>query len=153
MPLRKTLISLSLIAITALPGAGAAQSNGEALTKQECSACHMAYQSWFLPKRSWTEIMATLPDHFGEDASLPEADRAAIEAYLLSGAADRNGRMPRWLKAVPADVAPLRITELSWYLHEHGSRLQARAKSDPAIGTLSNCVACHKGAERGYFED
>jgi diheme cytochrome c len=123
------------------------------LTATECSACHMAYQSGFLPIRSWKAIMADLPNHFGEDASLDEVARADIEAYLVATAADRKGRNPRWLQKIPPDVAPLRISELPWFRNEHGSRRLARAKNDPNIGSISNCVACHKGAEHGNFDD
>lgn len=119
----------------------------------ECSACHMAYQAGFLPKRSWAAIMGDLPNHFGEDASLDEESRREIEAYLNANAADRNGRNPRWLRAIPANAAPLRISELPWFRREHGARRIARAKSDPRIGSISNCAACHRGAERGYYDD
>jgi len=130
-----------------------AQKAGEALTKEECSACHLAYQAYFLPKRSWQAIMADLPNHFGEDASLPDADRAEIEAYLMAGAADRQGRKPKWLQRLPAGAVPLRISELSWFTHEHGNRVKSRVAKDPAIGSISNCAACHKGAERGLYDD
>jgi len=123
------------------------------LTTKECSACHMAFQSEYLPIRSWKAIMADLPNHFGEDASLGNAARAEIEAYLVSTAADRNGRNPRWLRKIPANVVPLRITKFPWFRKEHGSRRLNQAKNNPAIGSISNCVACHQGAERGYFDD
>jgi diheme cytochrome c len=123
------------------------------LTATECSACHMAYQSGFLPTRSWKAIMGDLPNHFGEDASLDEASRAEIEAYLVATAADRNGRNPRWLQQIPQNVTPLRISELPWFRNEHGSRRVAQAKANPNIGSISNCAACHRGAERGNFGD
>ena len=149
---RPPLILAALLAgLTAT--ASQAQDSAEALFKAECSACHMAYPAGFLPIRSWQAIMADLPNHFGEDASLTEDDRATIEAYLVANAADRNGRMPRWLKSLPDDAVPMRISELSWFTHEHGNRVANRIKTDPTIGSVANCVACHKGAERGYFDD
>ena len=148
-----TRITLAALLALALPLPALSESPAAALTKTECSACHIAYPAGFLPKRSWQAIMGNLSDHFGEDASLAEADRAAIETYLVANAADRNGRNPRWLRAIPQDVIPIRISELSWFTHEHGSRMQARAKGDPTIASMSNCIACHRGADRGIFED
>lgn len=150
------LLSL-LLAMALLPlqaGAGTTVPPNPAETfLSECSDCHMAYQAGFLPKRSWSAILATLPDHFGEDASLDAASRKDIEAYLRANAADRDGRNPRWLRAIPADAVPLRISELPWFRREHGARRVARAKSDPEIGSISNCQACHRGAERGFYDD
>ncbi|SFJ39692.1 diheme cytochrome c [Celeribacter neptunius] len=118
------------------------------LTQEECSACHMAYPPSLLPARSWSEIMNTLDDHFGEDASLGEEARAEIEAYLVSAAGDANGRR---FRAAPADETPLRITDLPWFNREHKREVSTRMLE--RAGSMSNCSACHRGAERGYFED
>ncbi len=117
-----------------------------AATKAECSACHTVYAPGFLPKRSWRAIMADLSNHFGEDASLDEATRSEIEQYLVSTAAEN----PR---GVDPATTPLRITDLAWFNSQHGSRARAYAAARPAIGTISNCTACHSGAERGQFGD
>ncbi|MDH5218993.1 MAG: diheme cytochrome c, partial [Gammaproteobacteria bacterium] len=42
----------------------------DSLYKEECSACHMAYQPGLLPARSWEKMMDNLADHFGENAEL-----------------------------------------------------------------------------------
>jgi hypothetical protein len=42
---------------------------------KECGVCHIAYPPQMLPARSWKKIMAGLADHFGENATLPEAAR------------------------------------------------------------------------------
>lgn len=118
---------------------------------EECGACHMAYQPGFLPQRTWRTIMQTLPDHFGEDASLDEATRKEIEDYLLANAADAGRQQPEATDGQPP--ATLRISEMPWFRHEHGARRRARAEADPAIGSISNCAACHRGAESGNFDD
>lgn len=110
----------------------------EATTKTECSACHNAYPAEFLPAASWNKILDTLDQHFGEDASLPPDQVSVIRDYLTAQADPNAG-------AIDPANPPLRITELPWYLEEHGKRLTARAKADPAIGTMSNCAACHQG--------
>lgn len=124
-----------------------------ALTAEECSGCHMAYQPGFLPQRSWRLLMANLDDHFGEDASLDATDLQEIETYLVANASDRNGRKPRSLKNIPKDIVPLRISDLPWFTHEHGKRTRKRAMTRPEIGSISNCVACHRDADKGYFDD
>lgn len=112
------------------------------LAQQECSACHDFYPPEFLPAESWVAITQTLSDHFGEDASLPDDQVALIRDFLVS-------RASRRFSGIDPANPPLRITELSWYRHEHGARLLARAKADPSIGTLSHCSGCHRmsGAE------
>ena len=110
----------------------------EPTTKAECSACHNAYPAELLPAASWNQILDNLSNHFGEDASLKPDQVATIRAYLTKHAMQSaNG----------VDMAnpPIRITEFPWYTRIHGKRLAARAKANPAIGTLSNCAGCHDG--------
>lgn len=120
------------------------------LTQDECSACHMAYPPAFLPSRSWIAIMNNLENHFGEDASLVEEDRQSIENYLATHAAGSGNKSSRFLRSI-ADSTPLRITDLSWWQREHNHEVSQR-QWDKA-GSKSNCVACHQGAESGYFDD
>lgn len=155
-----TRVTLALaclaLPLAALPAAADGDEGGgmapvtHPATKAECSACHIAYPPGFLPARSWTAIMTTLDNHFGEDASLDAAARDEIEAWLVANAADARGAA-RGLSGVAATAVPLRISELPWFLREHegevSASMKARAKS------MANCAACHSGAERGIFED
>lgn len=141
---------LSAVVMTAQMAAGdeigRVRAVSDRTTFAECSACHMAYPPALLPAASWDKIMATLSDHFGEDASLDPATTKHIRDYLVANA----GRVPR---GVDPAAPPLRIDEMPWFRHEHGRRTFARAKSDPNIGSIANCAACHRGVDRGYFED
>ena len=159
MTIRKFVLALCLLPLAAAPALADSDEGEEgeehegrnraafvvtdATTKTECSDCHIAYAPGFLPTRSWVAIMGNLSDHFGEDASLDPATTDAIQAYLVANSTDD------WGKA--AEGTPLRITELPWFKQEHGREVSkkalARAKS------MSNCNACHQGADRGYFED
>lgn len=151
-------MKLTLAATLALIAAPVLASEGEYMppvthptTKAECSECHMAYPAGFLPQRSWTAIMTTLDDHFGENATLDEASRAEIEAYLVQNAADAGGRSSGLLYRVsPADT-PLRISEMPWFRSEHDGEVSSRKLKK--AGSMANCVACHRGADRGIFED
>ena len=151
---RPILITLAL-AIIALP---AFADEGEymppvdhPMTQAECSACHMAYPAGFLPARSWSAIMATLPDHFGENAAMDDATRGEIEAYLTANAADAGGRTPGMLRGVAPDATPLRISELPWFIREHSEEVSPQMKQ--RAGSMANCAACHRGAAQGSFED
>ncbi len=149
------VVAVALFPSASLAGttASATPKTGKELTAAECSACHMAYQAGFLPARSWKKITMNLTDHFGEDASLDEPTRKAIEDYLVANAADANGRNPWWLRAIPAGTVPMRITKLPWFTGQHGSRTVNYAKSHSAIATISNCTGCHRGAAQGYFDE
>jgi len=73
------------------------ESQDAELYRQECSACHMAYQPEFLPRRSWAKMMrdASLRDHFGTDATLEETDRRKIARFLEANAAASKPEMTR----------------------------------------------------------
>ena len=62
------------------------------VVKKECGSCHMVFPPQFLPQRSWQKLVETLSDHFGENASLGEAEQKAVLDYLL--AMPRTARTP-----------------------------------------------------------
>lgn len=124
------------------------------LVIEECGGCHMAYPPSMLPARSWQAMMASLDQHFGDDASLPAASAARIERYLMWHAGDAAGsrHAGKLLRGVSASAAPQRISELPKWVREH--REVSRAEwADPKVGSKANCPACHRDAERGYFDD
>jgi hypothetical protein len=131
----------------ALPGfaQAAAWTVTDQTTKDECSACHMAYPPVLLPRASWDAILGDLSNHFGEDASLAPEKVATIKAYLDKVA-------PASARGMDNANPILRISDFPWFKNSH-DWVRARAKSDPNIGTIANCAACHRGAEQGYFED
>ncbi|MBK1663439.1 cytochrome C [Rhodospirillum rubrum] len=126
------------------------------LTLRECGECHMAFAPGFLPARSWRAMMAGLADHFGQDASLAEGDRAAITATLEAGAADapgrRRGLAAEFLGWVDPAGTPLRLTLNPAFLHEH-RRLTPERLSARGVRSITACPACHRNAERGWFDD
>lgn len=115
--------------------------------QQECGSCHVAYPPRLLSADSWRRIMASLGRHFGVDASLEPAQSAAIESFLVA-----NARRPRPESDPPAAEAPLRITETRWFVSEHRRIAEAKWRSD-AVGSASNCAACHLKAEQGSFSE
>ncbi|MGD8938945.1 MAG: diheme cytochrome c [Gammaproteobacteria bacterium] len=126
-----------------------------ALYQEECSSCHFPYQPGLLPENSWRKIMSGLDDHFGENAELGDVDRKAIEQYLVANSADKSGlrRSKRIMRSVSASDAPLRITELPYFKHEHHEIPKRLVKDNPKVGSFSQCDSCHQDAKQGYFSE
>jgi len=108
------------------------------LVRKECGECHMAFPAWLLPAGSWVKVMDTLDDHFGDRATLPADQVATIKAYLTSNAGRGNPEL-------------LRISEQRWFVHEHD--FNPKRWAAPEVKSKANCAACHKGADRGFFDD
>lgn len=128
-------------------GSGRAPLSAAAATpyQKECASCHMAYPAGLLPSGSWQHLMGNLNKHFGTDASLDAASQQNITQYLTSqaGTYKRVSEMP----------AQDRITESYWFQRKHNKHVNASTWARPSIGSRSNCVACHQGAEQGSFDE
>lgn len=122
------------------------------LTQTECSACHLAFPASMLPAASWQNIMRNLDNHFGEDASLADDATAQITAYLTSEAGDQGLWSSKFMRGLDPAKPPIRITETTYWIREHRDIPDRKWTSDK-VGTPSNCAACHRGAERGVYED
>lgn len=114
--------------------------------QQECASCHMAYPAALLPVASWQHLMGSLNTHFGTDASLTPADAREISTWLTA-----NGGTYKRVGAMPQQD---RISQSDWFLRKHrASEVPARVWSRASVGSRSNCVACHAGAEQGNFNE
>lgn len=80
-----------LLGSQAMAEDGSLPTLSDPATLKECGACHIAFQPQLLPMRCWQAIMGHLDSHFGEDVSLPETTRGAIERYLVAHAGDAPG--------------------------------------------------------------
>jgi len=120
------------------------------LLQEECGSCHMVYPAFLLPPQSWRGIMANLDDHFGENAALDDATRSAIESYLVEISLPLNYRR---MAVRPGKEWPLRISELPGFRHEHDEIPSSLIRDNDKVSSLSQCNACHRGAERGYFDE
>ncbi|MGD8484742.1 MAG: diheme cytochrome c [Thioalkalispiraceae bacterium] len=125
------------------------------LYTEECASCHMAYPAWLLPARSWHKIMANLDSHFGDNASLDPDSLKTLTQYLLDNSADNHAsRLAKKLqRKVPRSNTPMRISELPYIRHEHDEIPSRYIKHNPRVKSLSNCAACHQGAEQGSFNE
>jgi hypothetical protein len=124
---------------------GVASNPAPAAYKKECASCHMAYPAGLLPAGSWQHLMDNLSQHFGNDASLDATSAKAITQYLTSQAGT--------YKRVSELPAQDRITQSSWFSRKHDKHVNASTWARAAIGSRSNCVACHQGAEQGNFNE
>jgi len=122
--------------------------------KAECSSCHMLYHPGMLPEKSWRKLMAGLDKHFGENASLDPLTQEEILHFLAANSADKqeNRRSRRIAQSIPANIVPLRITETDYFIARH-DEVSAATFKRKSIGSASNCIACHKNAEKGDFSE
>lgn len=160
--MKKLMSSVLGLAALVMAGSAAADSDRRGpdvkpmtnpLYKAECGSCHFAYQAGFLPARSWKKLMGGLMDHFGDNAELEEADRLAIENYLVANAADKvsERRSQKFMRSI-GNTTPLRITEVRYFRNEHDEVPQRVIKHEQ-IGSLSNCMACHTRADTGSYAE
>jgi hypothetical protein len=139
-------------ATLALLLAGTAQADRVAISAlpayhAECAACHMAYPPGLLPAASWQRLMANLPKHFGSDASVDPATLKLLSDHLVANAGT--------FKKVARDPSPPpedRISRAPWFVREHREIDPATWKRK-AIGSASNCTACHTQATQGSFSE
>lgn len=125
------------------------------LYKTECGGCHFAYPPGLLPERSWRKIMTRLDRHFGDNAELEPAVQQQLTSYLSQYSADRAAyrRSRRIMRSISGNDAPLRITGLPYFIHEHDEIPPRLIKGNNGVGSLSNCNACHRRAEQGSFRE
>lgn len=125
------------------------------LYRDECGACHFAYQPGLLPARSWEAIMTNLDDHFGENAELDAATQDELTRYLVQYAADRDdyGRSRGFAASVARGDAPLRVTETRYFRGKHDEVPLRLVEGNPDVGSFSNCAACHQGAAEGSYDE
>ena len=116
----------------------------------ECAACHEAWNPSLLPRATWARIMATLDDHFGEDASLDPATTTAIAGWLYTHSAETADTKAANLLRRPNPEAPLSITATPFWTRTHAEIAEAVFRS-PAVGARNHCSACHRDAAAGLF--
>jgi len=123
--------------------------------KKECAACHMLYPANLLPSRSWKHLMSSLENHFGENAELDREDRVSITHYLMNHSSDESRTYfgNRINRSIPENRAPMRISQTGYFLRKHDEIPQRFVRNNPKVGSFSNCIACHSGAEHGSFDE
>lgn len=121
--------------------------------KENCGACHFVYQPDLLPSGSWNAILNGLENHFGEAITIDPNSLKNIFEYLTANAADLSSteHAKKIMKSL-GNQTPLRVTETSYIQKEH-REISKNILNRKAIGSLSNCSACHTNAEKGIYDD
>lgn len=123
--------------------------------KNECSACHFAYQAGLLPSNSWNKIMANLENHFQTDASLDNADFKIISDYLNENSAEKAMNYKRSRKIVNSikkgDI-PESISKTPYMIRKHNEIRTSLITQDEVKG-IFNCIACHTTAQKGIYSE
>ena len=122
--------------------------------RKECGSCHFALPPELLPQRSWRHVFATLEDHYGQDAWLPDRKRALLAAHAENRNADRvptKASYSIW-REVSAGATPLSITKSPRWERKH-RKIEAAVFRQNNVGSPINCGACHRLALDGSFED
>ncbi len=134
------------------PPLGIAQVQTSRIYASECGDCHFAFPPGLLPRSSWQKILASLDDHFGEDASLDAESVSAIGLWLSENAAEtQDSEAANNLRKISLKD-PMRITATPYWQKRHGD-VEAAVFQQKNIGSKSNCIACHGDAESGRFDD
>jgi mono/diheme cytochrome c family protein len=127
------------------------------LYKQECGACHFAYQPGLLPGKSWQKLLTheALLDHFGEDADLDQESLKEIYDYALANAAEKSyhKRSRKIAISTAEGEPPLRITEVRYIKRKHHEIPDKMIRGNKKVKSLSNCNACHTQAADGVFDE
>ena len=140
----------AIVAVKSLPQPRIPQDAPLTAWIEECGACHTPHHPGLLPAKTWNMVMASLDDHFGEDASLDVKTTESIAKWLATNAAENfDTKAASWFRQ-PETAEPLRITATARWKDIHEDLPEAvfkRAK----VGSPANCGACHGDAVSGRF--
>jgi len=120
--------------------------------EQECGACHYALNPSLLPAASWAGLMASLGEHFGEDASLDDPTSRQIAAWLVENAAETFDTESANRFRVVAPDDPYRVSSTPYWVRKHVS-VPPEVFRRRSVQSKVNCAACHRDAASGRFDD
>lgn len=118
----------------------------------ECGACHEAYHPSLLPRAAWARLIASLDDHFGEDASLTPVKTVEVAAYLDANAAEAWDTEPANVFRQLSGREPMRASRSPFWERRH-AHLPDAIFATTDIKSRSHCSACHHDAAAGRFAD
>jgi hypothetical protein len=120
---------------------------------EACGRCHFSYPPSLLNANSWVAIIDNSEDHFGESLALNSSESEEIKNYLRKNSAENsNGEIAHDISKDLGSRVVSRIIDVPEIRKEHRD-ISQDILSRPSIGGLSNCIACHRRAEEGFFDD
>jgi hypothetical protein len=121
---------------------------------KECGSCHFPYSPGLLPARSWEMHATRFNNHFGEILNLKPEAHEAIRKYLVENAADRvkyEGSLT-FMERIDPKKTPYRFNHVPLFREMHRVVLEViDRKPKVKVRNLTNCNACHEGADEGSF--
>jgi len=123
------------------------------LFESECKSCHTLYPPYLLPKNSWVNMMSSLENHFGDDASLDAQDTNTIREYLVKNAAESSTKEAAYkiLKDIN-NTENIAITKTPYWIKRH-HEIDKNIFASKEVKAQSNCKACHANIEQGLLND
>ena len=121
--------------------------------KNACGSCHFSYHSGLLPSRSWVKIIDEENAHPGGPLSLDEKEKTEVKNYLAQNSAE-NSQEKRSKKIMDSigGGTPVMISEIPYIKRKH-HEINQEVFARKAIGSRGNCIACHKNAVSGVYDD
>ncbi len=116
----------------------------------ECASCHLAFPPTLLAADDWRRVMATLDKHYGDNASLDEKTRRAIEDFLVRNAG-KAAKVGAGGTAQPGGEPP-RLTATAWFVRKHHEVPRADW-THANVKSAANCTACHTRAADGSYRE
>jgi len=118
-----------------------------------CGTCHFVYQPGLLPYKSWEKIIDTPGGHAGGELSISSSVKNEIKKYILGNSAEKS----TWEKSGKiadsiTDSLPVRISEIPYIKRKHWGVRDKIFKRE-AIGSRGNCIACHRSAAKGVYDE
>jgi len=142
--------TVGVASFAARPGLGVPTAAVDPLYAKECGACHFAYHPSMGTAALWDGILSHLDQHFGEDASLPEATRTKLVAYLKENSSEHWDTRVSHVLATANPKEPLRFTATRFWTRMH-REIPDKAFASKAVGFKGACNACHSDAKTGLF--
>ncbi|WP_126446051.1 diheme cytochrome c [Sulfuricystis multivorans] len=151
MKIKNFFIGIVLVSLsaTALADKHGLPADAPPAYQAECASCHVAYPPRLLTADDWRRVMASLDKHYGDNASLDEPTRRAIEGFLIRNAGSPSKVGAR--KTASASALP-RLTATPWFERKH-REVSRRDWAHPKVKTPANCAACHTQAAQGSYRE
>lgn len=121
--------------------------------KKSCGSCHFAYHPGLLPAKSWVKIIDEPNIHPGGEVSLDEQTKSKIKIYLTKNSAEKNPskRSKKIMDSIGGET-PVRVSALPYIKHKH-HKINPEVFTRKSVGSRANCIACHRSAECGIYDD
>ena len=146
-----TLVARGMVALILAAGPVCAEQHGvlpkdmPVSYRTECASCHVAIPPDMLTVGPWNEIMDSLGDHYGVDASLSDATtQTEIREFL-----GRYAGRPSSMRAMNHGDR-LRMSDTLYFHRRHG-KVKAYFADSRVMGPI-NCPVCHVGHEEGHYD-